>query len=66
MPARPWADTLRLQFMQENLSAYESAKENKRTRTFLSNLHEAYFAKFPQPCEKLLALEKKVREPYYS
>lgn len=65
MPGRPWADPLRLKFLKENLSAYESAQERKKTRTFLSRLHEAYFAKFPQPREELLAHEKKVREPYY-
>lgn len=63
MPARPWADTQRLAFLRENLPAYEAAQERKKTRIFLARFHDNYFARFPQPNEALLGLEKKVREP---
>lgn len=62
MPARPWADTQRLAFLKENLPAYEAAQERKKTRIFLGRLHDSYFARFPQPNEKLLGIEKKVSD----
>ena len=61
MPARPWADSPRLTYLRSKIRSYEDAQEAKSTRRFLSNVHVEYFSKFPQPVEKLQALERKVK-----
>lgn len=63
MPARPWADKPRLRFLTENLRAYEDAQEHNCTGLFLGELHERYFAEFPEPDEDRMAKERKVCEP---
>lgn len=65
MPTPPWADLPRRTFLIENLSGYTAAQERNGTTEFIGGLHERYFAKFPEPDEELMALERKVSEPQY-
>lgn len=62
MPGRRWTDEARFLFLSKSVPGYEAAQEHNKTRSYLANLHERYFQKFPQPDEAKMAAEKKVCE----
>lgn len=65
MPGRRWTDTPRFEFLTECIPGYEAAQETNTSRSYLADLHERYFNKFPQADEERMAAERKVRELRY-
>lgn len=62
MPGRRWTDEARFIFLSNSIPSYETAQEHNMTRSYMADLHERYFKKFPQPDEAKMAAEKKVCE----